>query len=696
MRPTCIALLVAFACGLSAQANTRQMAVELTATVQASPPQITLNWTDVAGTTQYQVYKRAWGSSTWSGVIATVSGATLTWTDTSVAAGNAYEYAVSRTQSTWTGWGLISASIDAPAVHDRGRLILVVDDSFATPLATKLTRLQDSLTGDGWQVTRIDVSRAATAASVRTLIQAAYNTSPSTTRGVFLFGHVPVPYSGDFGPDAHADHQGAWPADGYYGEMNGTWTDSTVNNTTASRAANHNVPGDGKFDQSSFTSALEMMVGRVDLANMPAFSQTEEQLLEAYLDKLHEFRTAQWRPNNQAVVRDNFGVFSGEGFAASGWRSFAPMVGPAAVTSLASGTFFSTLTADSYLWAYGCGGGSYTSAGGVGSTTDFVNNAVQVPFTSLFGSYHGDWDSNNNFMRAALCSGRGLTCAWSGRPWWYFHSMAIGETIGRSFLETVNDPALSSYGNSGVHIGLMGDPTLRLHYVAPATAVAANQAGGTVTVSWTASVDSVNGYYVYRATARGGPYTLLTASAVTGLSYDDATAPMGQVFYMVRAAATQSTPSGRYENLATGEIVEITVTGQPPVVTGQPASITVSEGQTATFTVTATGSGLSYQWRVNGGDISGANSDSYTTPVLALADSGNLYSCFVSNTHGDDTSADAVLTVTVGGGGPGGGGGGGGSGGGGGCTAAAPATGAAMLLLLAAVAFRRRRQTARP
>ena len=694
MRTVMVLALLVCAASLCGQANTREMSVELSVATQVSPPRITLNWTGVTGTTQYQVFKRTWGATTWSGAIATLSGTTLTWTDTSVSTGVVYEYAVARVASSWTGWGLCCAAIDAPAVHSRGKMILVVDDSFATSLATKLARLEEDFTGDGWQVSRIDVSRTASVASVRSQIQTVWQTDTANYKAVFLFGHVPIPHSGEINPDAHGNHIGAWPADCYYGEMNGTWTDSTVNNTSSANPRNHNTPGDGNLDQDVIPSALEMMVGRVDLAEMTAFSQTEEQLLEAYLDKDHEFRHAIWRPQDKAVVRDNFGVFSGEGFAASGYRSFAPLVGEANVDTIGSGTFFSTLTGADYLWAYGCGGGSYTSAGGVGSTTDFANNAVQVAFTCLFGSYHGDWDYVNAFMRAPLASGRGLTCAWSGRPWWYFHSMGIGEPIGASFLETINDPPLTSYGNNGVHVSLMGDPTLRLHYVVPASAPTANQSGSTVTVNWTASTDSVDGYHVYRATAQSGPYTQLTTSPVTGTSYDDTSPPSGQVWYMVRASKLQTTPSGSYHNLATGVFIDITVTGQPPAITTHPNDQTVAENGTATFTVAASGSGLTYQWQVNGLDISGANSDSYTTPTLSLADNGGNYRCVVANTHGSVTSNVAILTVTIGSGGSPRGGGGGSGGDGGGC-AIQPTNAQALALWLllaigAAIQLRRR------
>ena len=93
--------------------------------------------------------------------------------------------------------------------------------------------------------------------------------------------------------------------------------------------------------------------------------------------------------------------------------------------------WFSTLATQSYLWGYGCGGGSFTGAGGVGSTADFAATDTQVVFTMLFGSYFGDWDTTDNFLRAPLATSTyGLSDAWAGRPAWYFHPMGLGETLG--------------------------------------------------------------------------------------------------------------------------------------------------------------------------------------------------------------------------------------------------------------------------
>ena len=87
--------------------------------------------------------------------------------------------------------------------------------------------------------------------------------------------------------------------------------------------------------------------------------------------------------------------------------------------------------------------------------------------------------------------------------------------------------------------------------------------------------------------------------------------------------------------------------GTAPSIKTQPADQNVAPGDTATFTVEATGSEpLRYQWKKNGADISGANSPSYTTPATAKSDSGSLFKVIVSNDVGSATSREAKLTVS--------------------------------------------------
>lgn len=86
-------------------------------------------------------------------------------------------------------------------------------------------------------------------------------------------------------------------------------------------------------------------------------------------------------------------------------------------------------------------------------------------------------------------------------------------------------------------------------------------------------------------------------------------------------------------------------------ITSQPSSQTKNEGQTATFSVTATASSgtITYQWKKWNGssyaDISGETTNSYTTPTLTASDDGNQYICTVSAGGSTLNSSAATLTV---------------------------------------------------
>ena len=85
-----------------------------------------------------------------------------------------------------------------------------------------------------------------------------------------------------------------------------------------------------------------------------------------------------------------------------------------------------------------------------------------------------------------------------------------------------------------------------------------------------------------------------------------------------------------------------------PVITSQPTGVTVPAGQTASFSVAATGSpSPSYQWKRNGVNIAGATSATYVTPALALSDGGASYSVAVSNSAGSVASSNAALGVSA-------------------------------------------------
>jgi hypothetical protein len=89
-------------------------------------------------------------------------------------------------------------------------------------------------------------------------------------------------------------------------------------------------------------------------------------------------------------------------------------------------------------------------------------------------------------------------------------------------------------------------------------------------------------------------------------------------------------------------------TATAPTITTQPANQTVTVGQPATFSVTASGTApLSYQWQKGTTAISGATSTSYTTAATTSSDNGTQYRVVVSNSAGNATSNSVTLSVTT-------------------------------------------------
>ena len=70
---------------------------------------------------------------------------------------------------------------------------------------------------------------------------------------------------------------------------------------------------------------------------------------------------------------------------------------------------------------------------------------------------------------------------------------------------------------------------------------------------------------------------------------------------------------------------------KPAVITQQPVNATVAAGTTATFTATATGKKLTYQWQRGLTAIAGATGASYTTPATTVADDGATFRVVITN-----------------------------------------------------------------
>jgi hypothetical protein len=159
---------------------------------------------------------------------------------------------------------------------------------------------------------------------------------------------------------------------------------------------------------------------------------------------------------------------------------------------------------------------------------------------------------------------------------------------------------------------------------------------------------------VSQTVCAGTPVTLSVTATGAGLTYQwkkggtDISGETGPSYTIASAVVGDS---GNYTVEVIGtcgtvlsSVATLTV-NQTPVITSEPGSATeVCEGTPITYTVAATGGGLSYQWRKGGNNILGATSASFMIPSATLADAG-VYDCVVTNTCGTATTNPTTLTV---------------------------------------------------
>ncbi|MCS7000616.1 MAG: immunoglobulin domain-containing protein, partial [Candidatus Kapabacteria bacterium] len=165
-------------------------------------------------------------------------------------------------------------------------------------------------------------------------------------------------------------------------------------------------------------------------------------------------------------------------------------------------------------------------------------------------------------------------------------------------------------------------------------------AGGTVTLQWTSY--GVSSVIVSLSSDGGNTFTPVgTLNSQDGQNLQSFTLPStlqpGNLYRIRLTDASDNTISSTTQNLTLAA---------PTAVTGHPQSVSLCEGATATFSVTATGANLTYQWRRNGTPISGATQATLTLTNVSQAQAGT-YDCAVSGACGQPvTSNGATLTIS--------------------------------------------------
>lgn len=451
----------------------RDVAVEVYADVKSSGG-VDIQWKSDPNALKYYIYKRSASKVDWL-LLDSVSGSSTKFTDIYFSGGKPIEYRVAKKSSLYSFFGngyVMVGNKLAPKVK-LGKLLLIIDSNYSVPLKNQINEYKNQLQREGWEILSKVVLRTASVTSIKSWIKTQWDADSLNVKSIFILGHVPVPYSGNYRPDGHTEHTGAWPADMYYGNFYSNWSDNTVNNTQASRSENQNIPSDGKFDISrvnpigtpmSSIQYAQIPVGRVDMYGMTSFGN-DTFLIKRYLIKDLNFRRGKHKAASRGLIDDNFGYFNSEAFASGGFRNFSVHC----KDSIFEKDYRTTMANQSYLLSYGCGAGTYNGCAGVANSSDFVTDSLLNPFTMMFGSYFGDWDNTDNMLRAPLASkGWGLANVWSGRPYWMFHECALGAPLASATLTSVNSYYFYNAAGfqSGVHTALMGDPTLTMYPLA--------------------------------------------------------------------------------------------------------------------------------------------------------------------------------------------------------------------------------------
>ena len=319
-------------------------------------------------------------------------------------------------------------------------------------------------------------------------------------------------------------------------------------------------------------------------------------------------------------------------------------------------------------------GASFSVVGGMSSVSIAAgqNHAFQVQFAptapgSVTGGISIASDATDSPLAVSL-SGTGTTAlAITTQP--ESQSVTVGQAATFSVVATGTGTLTYQWKKSGTAVS----GATAASYTTPATTSAVHGAQFAVVVTdSTGSLTSSNAILTVTATpvapsitTQPANKTVTAAQTATCSVTATGTAPLSYQWKKNDAAisgailATYTTPG----TVASDNDAQFTVTvtnsvsnvasnaatltvDVPPSVTTQPVSRAVNLGQTATFSVAATGAGtLTYQWKKNGTTISGATSASYTTPGTVASDNGASFTATVTGTSGNVTSNAARLTV---------------------------------------------------
>ncbi|MDG1893000.1 MAG: hypothetical protein P8L18_16980 [Verrucomicrobiota bacterium] len=491
----------------------------LSASVERDPLRVVLSWPMRQGL-RYSVKRRLLGQSKWKVLKQNVDTDGFEDGSSGLQEGNVYAYEVAPS-GPGANARTVHVATYTSAVHHRGKVLLLVDQTLTRALSADLEVFQKALERDGWSVVlekapRHDDSRwsgnVKRIQSIKEQIHRHLSKHVEGLRMALIIGHVAVPYAGYQALDGHVrpgdDHRGAWPSDAFYGDLDGVWRDRTVNHVSDTHRSNTNVPGDGKFDEDQIPTFLEVAVGRIDFAHLPSIDGSifdekprrrhlvEIELIRQYLRKSMAYREGSLNFSSDALVQSFLPLAMNKPFYrtaignASTWFGHVP--GP-----IRKGHGFHP--EEKALWAFMAGrSGSASFADARWRTRDF-NHRSKVPhaaFLMFYSSWHGDWNLKDAFLRGCLASPTGglATMSMMSGPW-FLVDMGRGACLGDAFLSSANQDTR----RCSRALAILGDPTLSNYVTPPIRSLSLQENRESRHLTWSVpnDIEDIEGIYIY-------------------------------------------------------------------------------------------------------------------------------------------------------------------------------------------------------
>ena len=558
----------------------------------------------------YPIARKSWGPNPTDWETIDRDARTSVFLDPNARPGQTYGYRVLR-----TGQAPLELCVahDTAPTNDRGRALLLVDETLAERLTGSLARYRADLIADGWEVVQHRVPRHWDAdpqdfdcrryeaealprnktnlLAIKALIRREYEAHPGRTQVAVLIGHPTIPQSGWAAEDGHIGcqdpagiHLGAWPADLFYSDLTGKWTDTQSFKTGCPDCPRSqctycilgNDAGDGRWDQNELPrepdgrpGRIEVPLGRIDFARLSHFdsrfaelkgnpksaADIDNALLDRSFDKAWRYRrgllpfqdTAIGYANvlGALVDRNLVHIASRSGLAEPlqpvAWNSDLFQEGPPV------------------RWGFQT---DYSHFGVLGMTgaakpghSHFAKNVAwkrpgdvpRVAFLFAFGSFLGQWYSGygEDFLRTCLGSENAVLLAGTAAAFspWITDRVHAGAPVHAMLTD-------SAERNASVNARLtylLGDPCLLEHPLKAPLDFQARIQNGITELTWTASPAADRGYRIDSAPANDSTTWTLVQElppVTTRLRLDS---NAGGKTFRLRGLGTVTNGSGRHQ-----------------------------------------------------------------------------------------------------------------------------------------------------